>query len=113
MTVHLTEPITLNDSGEEISAVTLTPSIFQKLLSLSSGTYYIIFIPFIMYNVSFISIIYVVYKQYKSLCNILLKIDCSSFIIYSHFRYNKNTIWSITTTLTLTKKTECNPEHHL
>ena len=67
MRVRLTEPITLSDSGEEISAVTLTPSIYQKLLSLSRGTYYIIFIPFIMYNLSFISIICVVYKQYKSL----------------------------------------------
>ena len=71
MTVHLAEPITLNDSDEEISAVTLTPSIFKKLLNLSRGTYYIIFIQFIMYNVSFISITCVVYKQYKSLCNIL------------------------------------------
>ena len=30
MTVCLSEPITVSDSGEEISAVTLTPSIFQK-----------------------------------------------------------------------------------
>ena len=37
MTVHLAEPITLNDSDEEILAVTLTPSIFKKLLNLSRG----------------------------------------------------------------------------
>ena len=112
MTVHLTEPITLNNSGAEISAVTLTPSIFQKLLSLSLGTYYLIFIPFIMYNLSFISIICLAYKQYKSQCNILLKIDCSCYIIYSPFRYSRNTIWCITTTSMLTNKTECNLEHH-
>ena len=113
MTVCLSEPITVSDSGEVISAVTLTPSIFQKLLNLSRGMYYIIFIPFIMYKLSFIFIICVVYKQYKYLCNILLTIDCSCYITYSHFRYNRNTIWCITTTSTLINKTECNPEHHL
>ena len=34
MTVHPSEPITVSDSGEEISAVTLTPSVLQKLLNL-------------------------------------------------------------------------------
>ena len=63
MMVHLTEPITLNDSDEEILAVILTPSIFKKLLNLSRGAYYIIFIQCIMYNESFISITCKVYKH--------------------------------------------------